>query len=83
MYILRYPVVNKANIIENNNYQTPGVPGGPKHFSEVEEASECLSSLEIFLFDLYKTLWVTGGPKHFSEAVEAFRMSCKLVNIFV
>ena len=30
-----------------------------------------MSSLEIFLFDLYKTLWVPGGPKHFSEVVEA------------
>ena len=45
--------------------------GGPKHFSEVVEASKCLAILYIFLNDFYKTPEVTGGPKHFSEVVEA------------
>ena len=52
-------------------YKTPGVPGDLWHFSEVVEALECLSSLEIFLYDFYKTLGVPGDLKHFSEVVEA------------
>ena len=51
-------------------YKIPGVPGGHKHFSEVVEASECLTSLWIFLYDFYKTPGVLGVPKHFSEGVE-------------
>ena len=41
------------------------MPGGPKHFSEVVEAPGYLSSLEIFLYDLYKTPEVPEGPKQF------------------
>ena len=52
-------------------YKTPGVPGGPKHFSEVVESSECLTSLQIILCDFYKTPGVPIGLKHFSEGVEA------------
>ena len=50
--------------------KTPGVPGDPKHFSEVLEPPECLSSLKIFLYDFSKTPGVPGVPKHFSEVVE-------------
>ena len=46
----------------------PGVLG---HFSEVVEAPEYLSSLEIFLYDLHKTPGVPGVLGHFSEVVEA------------
>ena len=52
-------------------YKTLGVPGVPEYFSEVVEAVECLSSLEIFLYDFYKTLGVPGDLGHFSEVVEA------------
>ena len=45
--------------------------GGFKHFFEAVEAPEYLSSLEIFLYNLYKTPEVPEGPKHFFEAVEA------------
>ena len=31
--------------------KSTGVPGGPKHFSEVLEATEPLASLLIFLYD--------------------------------
>ena len=51
--------------------QAPGDSGGSKHFSEVVEAPEFLSSLYIFLNDFYKTSGVPGGPKHFSEVVKA------------
>ena len=51
-------------------YKTLGVPGVPEYFSEVVEALECLSSLEIFLYDFYKTPGVPGGPGHFSEVVQ-------------
>ena len=51
--------------------KTTGVPGGPKHLSEVVEVPECLSSLKIFLYDFSKSPWVPGVPKHFSEVVEA------------
>ena len=51
--------------------QTPVVPGGPKHFSEVVEASENLASLQIFLYDFEQIPGVPGGAKHFSEIVEA------------
>ena len=50
--------------------KTLGVLGGPKHFSEVVEAPECLSSLKIFFYDFSKTPGVPGVPKHFSEVVE-------------
>ena len=51
--------------------------GGPKQFSEVVEASECLTSLYIFLHDFYKTPGVPGDPRHFSEVVEAQKcLSC-------
>ena len=46
----------------------PGVPG---HFSEVVEAVECLSSLEIFLYYFYKTTGVPGDPGHFSKVIDA------------
>ena len=49
----------------------PGVPEGPKHFHEVVEYQECLSSLKMFLYELYKAHGVPVGPKHFSEVVEA------------
>ena len=45
--------------------QAPGDSGGSKHFSEVVEAPEFLSSLWTILYDLYKTPGVPGGPKHF------------------
>ena len=47
------------------------MPEDPKYFSEVVEASKCLSSLLILLYDFYKTPGVLGGPKHFSEVKEA------------
>ena len=47
------------------------MPEGPKHFSEVVEALECLSSLEIVLHDFLKTPGVLEGPKHFSKVLEA------------
>ena len=47
------------------------MPGGPGHFSEVVEASECLSSLKIILYDFYKTTGVPGVHEYFSEVVEA------------
>ena len=37
----------------------------PKHFSEIVEAPECLSSMYIFLLDLKKTPGVPGAPKYF------------------
>ena len=46
------------------------MPEGPKHFHEVVESQECLSSLKIFLYKLYKAHGVPEGPKHFS-VVEA------------
>ena len=52
-------------------YKTPGVPGGPKDFSEVVEAPQCLSSLEIYFYDFDKTPGVPGDLGHFSEVVEA------------
>ena len=52
-------------------YKISWVPGDYKHFSEGVEASECLTSLWIFLYDFYKTPGVPGGPKHFSEGVES------------
>ena len=57
-------------------YKTPGVPGGPKQFSEVVEVSECLKSLPIFLCDLYKTPEVPEGSKHFAEVLEAPEYFC-------
>ena len=51
--------------------KTPGVPGCIIHFSKLVEARECLSSLEIFLYDFWKTSGVPGSPAHFSEDVEA------------
>ena len=47
------------------------MPGGPKHFSEGVEASECLTRIQIFLYDFYKIPGVPEGHKHFSEGVEA------------
>ena len=52
-------------------YKPPRVPEGPKYFSEVIKAPQCLSSLLIFLYDFYKTPGVPGGPKHFYEVIEA------------
>ena len=52
-------------------YKTTGLPGGPGYFSEVVEASECLSSLWIFLYPFYKTTGVPGVHEYFSEVVEA------------
>ena len=40
------------------------MPGGWNHFSEVVEASECLPSLKIILYDFLKTPGVPEGPKH-------------------
>ena len=48
-----------------------GVPEDPGHFSEVVEVLECLSSLEIFLYDFYKTPGVAGVPEYFSEVLKA------------
>ena len=47
------------------------MPERPKHFPEVKEAAESLSSLQTVLNDFKKTPRVPGGPKHFSEVVEA------------
>ena len=47
------------------------MPGDLGHFSKVIDASECLESLEIFLYDFYKTPGVPGVPGHFFEVVEA------------
>ena len=47
------------------------MPEGPEHFSEVVKAPECLSSLEIFLYDFHKTPGVPEGPEHFSKVVES------------
>ena len=47
------------------------MPGDLGHFSEAVEALECLSTLFIFLYDIYKTPGVPGDPGHFSEVVEA------------
>ena len=52
-------------------YKTPGVPGGPKHFSEVVEAPQWLPSLQMFLYDFDKTPGVPGDPWHFSEVLKA------------
>ena len=48
-----------------------GVPGGPKHYSEVVEAAECLSSLKLFFYDFSKTPGMSGGTKHYPEVVKA------------
>ena len=64
-------------------YKTPGVPRGPKYFSEVVEVPECLSSLYIFLYDFYKTTGVPEGHKQFSVICRSSKMSVKLVNIFL
>ena len=37
--------LSSLKILLYNLNKTPGVLGGPEHFSEVSEASECLSSL--------------------------------------
>ena len=47
------------------------MPGSPGLFSEVVEASECLSSLKIILNDFCKTNGVPGVHEYFSEVVEA------------
>ena len=52
-------------------YKTLGMPGDLGHFSEVVEALEFLSSLEIFLFDFYKTPGMPGDLGHFPEVLEA------------
>ena len=43
----------------------------PNIFLKFLEASECVASLYIFLYDFYKTPGVPGGPKQCSEVVEA------------
>ena len=57
---------------------TPGVPKGPKHFSEVVEVSQCLKSLQLFLYDLYKTPEVPGGSKYFAEVLEVPEHFCMI-----
>ena len=46
------------------------MPEGPKHFSEVAEALECIPCLKIVLYDFYKTNGVAGVHVYFSEVVE-------------
>ena len=47
------------------------MPGVLIHIFEVAEATKCLSSLYIFLYDFFKTSGGPGGSKHFSEDEEA------------
>ena len=49
------------------------MPGGLKHFSEVEEASECLTRLEILLYVFLKAPGVPGDHKPFSVVVKALK----------
>ena len=63
-------------------YKTPGVPGGPKHYSEVLEATECLSCLKIFWYDFSKTPGVPGVPKTFFWNCRSNRVSIMLENIY-
>ena len=64
-------------------YKTLGVPGVPEYFSEVVEALECLSSLEILSYHFYKTLGVPGDLGLFFNVIQGLPLLSVQSNLLI